>query len=341
MHWSGISKGSKAAGKNLELLGPWQITVRTRRLTTIPSRVDLHCHTTASDGGLEPEALVARAADLGLEVLAITDHDTTGALPVARAEARRWGITVVPGVEISTLNKREEIHILGYFVDLDNPELQALLARTREARRERAQKMLVQLSRLGLPIAWERVVEIAGDGSIGRPHVAATLLEAGHVSSWNEAFTLWIGRDCPAYVERYKLTPEEAIQLVRRSGGLPVLAHPFIYGRDGRRRKGLDLSYWLPRLREAGLEGMEVYYPNYPRRTSRELLALAVRYGLSITGGSDFHGGMLNNGLGSVAVPWAIWQGLARRHRLVQASQAAGVFEPSQRRSASPGQVIS
>jgi hypothetical protein len=180
--------------------------------------------------------------------------------------------------------------------------------------------MLARLERLGMPVEWERVVEVSGGGgSIGRPHVAATLLEAGHVSSYDEAFDLWIGRDRPAYVERYKLAPEEAIQLVRKSGGLTALAHPYLYTRRGERRAGLNLKYWLPRLRAAGLEGLEVYYPNYPRRASQQLLKLAIKHHLLITGGSDFHGGMLGNGLGSVAVPWAAWEGMERRHRVARA----------------------
>jgi predicted metal-dependent phosphoesterase TrpH len=269
---------------------------------------------------LSPEELVARAASLGIEVLAITDHDTTEGLPAALAEAQRRNITLVPGVEVSTVSDQEEIHLLGYFMDLEDPDLQALLTRTREARWERAQRMLARLAELGLPIEWDRVVEMArGGGSIGRPHVAATLLEAGHVRSWDEAFDLWIGKDCPAYVERYKLVPEEAIQLLRGSGGLAVLAHPYVYNRVGDRKMALDLNYWLPRLRAAGLAGIEVYYPNYPRRASRELLALAIEHGLLISGGSDYHGGMLGNGLGSVAVPWAVWEGLERAHRARQA----------------------
>jgi hypothetical protein len=220
-------------------------------------------------------------------------------------------------VEISTVGEREEIHLLGYFVDLDNCELQEWLARTRRARRVRAQKMLVRLAKLGLPVKWERLLEFVGEGSsIGRPHVAATLLDAGYVSSYNEAFKRWIGRGCPAYVERHKLSPEEAIGLVLRSGGLPVLAHPYIYDRVGRRKSGLDLREWLPRLQQAGLVGMEVYYPHYPRRVSRQLLTMAIRHGLLITGGSDFHGGMQSNGLGSVVVPWAAWKGLKRRKHL-------------------------
>jgi predicted metal-dependent phosphoesterase TrpH len=306
-------------------------TRRDNELATIPSRVDLHCHTIASDGGLKPEELVALAAGQGIQVLAITDHDTTAGVPAALAEARRQGITLVPGVEISTISGNEEIHLLGYFVNPDHPELQALLARTREARRERAQKMLARLGKLGLSVEWERLLEIASrSSSIGRPHVAAALLEAGHVGSYDEAFDLWIGRSRPAYVERYKLTPEEAIELIGSSGGLSVLAHPYIYARTGECRNGLDLQRWLPRLRGAGLEGLEVYYPNYPRRVSRRLLSLAIKHGLLISGGSDFHGGILGNGLGNVAVPWAAWEGLERRHRAAQArsaNQAPGLVQ--------------
>jgi predicted metal-dependent phosphoesterase TrpH len=278
---------------------------------------------------MAPIELVARAASLGIKVLAITDHDTTAGIAPARAEGRRRGVTVVPGVEISTVAGREEIHVLGYFPDLQNPELQALLVRARAARRERAQKMLARLADLGLPVEWERLLELAeGSGSIGRPHVAASLLEAGHVNSYDEAFALWIGRGCPAYVERYKLSPEDAVRLIVKSGGLPVLAHPYIYDRNGGRKAGLELGRWLPRLKEAGLEGIEVYYPNYPRRASRQLLALAARHGLLGTGGSDFHGGFLGNGLGSVAVPWAAWRGLDRRHQIVQARSARSLGSP-------------
>ncbi len=263
---------------------------------------------------------MARAASLGVRVVAITDHDTTDGLSAAQAEAQRWGITVVPGVEISTLSGREEIHLLGYFVDPGNPELQTVLARSREARWERAEKMVARLAGLGLPVAWDRLVTLVGEGSVvGRPHVVMSLLEAGHVSSWEEAFERWVGRGRPAYVERYKLAPEEAVRLVLRSGGLPVLAHPYIYGRNGEKRRDMDLRRWLPRLQKEGLAGLEVYYPNYPPRLRRRLLALAARHGLSISGGSDFHGGPVGNGLGQVAVPWAAWQGLERRHRLGQA----------------------
>ncbi len=209
-------------------------------------------------------------------------------------------------------------------MDLDNAELQALLDRTRAARQVRARKMLTRLDNLGFHIEWERLLEVSGASqSIGRPHVAAMLLEAGHVSSWDEAFDLWIGRGRPAYVERYKLDPEECIQLLRRSGAVPVLAHPYIYNHRGECKVSLDLEHWLPRLREAGLEGIEVYYPRYPRRAGRRLLSYAVRHGLVITGGSDYHGGALGNGLGGVAVPWVAWEALQRRHQLMQSGTAS------------------
>jgi 3',5'-nucleoside bisphosphate phosphatase len=262
---------------------------------------------------------VARSRDLELEVVAVTDHDTTDAVPPALEAAAHSNLTIVPGVEISTISGQEEIHILGYFVDLDNRDLQRLLERTRQARRERAEKMLERLAKLGFPIAWDRLLEVSGGShSIGRPHVAAALLEAGYVSSWDQAFDLWIGRGRPAYVERFRLPPEEAIGLVRWSGGLPVLAHPYFYSAEGQCRAALDLGRWLPRLRKAGLVGIEIYYPNYPHRASRQLLEEAVKHGLLITGGSDCHGGMVGSRLGSVAVPWAAWEGLARRHESIK-----------------------
>ena len=295
---------------------------------------------------------MAHAASLGIEVLAITDHDTTVGIPAALEAARRcnsastshwngagtshWNsastsrarkITVVPGVEISTISGREEIHLLGYFCDLDNLDLQALLVHTRERRRERAEQMLVRLAQLGLPLELDRVLAHSGhDRSVGRAHVAMALLEAGHVSSFDEAFNLWIGRDCPAYVERYKISPEDAIQLVRKSGGIPVLAHPYTYTRSGEIKTGLDLKRWLPRLWAAGLMGIEAYYPHYPHRITRRLLTLAIRYDLLITGGSDFHGKAIDNGLGSVAVPYIVWKGLKQRRDCQ--GQSLGEVEP-------------
>lgn len=272
-------------------------------------------------------------------MLAITDHDTTAGVPAALEAARRCNsgaiagtaiplpsqIAVVPGVEISTLSGREEIHLLGYFVDLDNADLQALLVHTRERRRERAEQMLARLAQMGLPLALDQVLAHAGqDHSVGRAHVARALVEAGHVGSFDEAFSLWIGRDCPAYVERYKISPEDAIQLVRQSGGIPVLAHPYTYTRGGEPKTGLDLKRWLPRLWAAGLMGVEAYYPHYPHRVTRRLLTLAIRYELLITGGSDFHGRAADNGLGSVAVPYIVWEGLERRHRLDRKSVLPG-----------------
>jgi len=272
---------------------------------------------------MTPRELVSLAMEVGLDVVAITDHDTTEAVPVAIEAAQQTRLTVVPGVEISTLSGQEEIHILGYFVDLENKELQGLLAQTRDARRERAEKMLKRLSSLGFPIEWDHLMQVSGGShSIGRPHVAVSMLEAGYVSSYDQAFDLWIGRGKPAYVERLRIPPEEAVRLVRWSRGLPILAHPYFFSHDGGYRAGLDLQRWLPRLRKAGLAGIEIYYPNYPRSASRRLLDLALKHGLLITGGSDCHGGVAGSRLGSITVPWAAWEGLVHRHEQMMKKSA-------------------
>jgi hypothetical protein len=271
--------------------------------------------------------LVAQAARLGLDVVAITDHDTTGGVPSALAAGGRHGVTIVPGVEISALAGRQELHILGYFVDIDDCGLQATLKLSREARWERAKRMAGRLSRLGLHMPWERVAEIASESeAIGRQHVAQAMLAAGHVTTLDEAFEQWIGRHAPAYVERLKLTPEQAIESVVQSGGLAVLAHPYSFSPTGECRRSLDLQSWLPRLARAGLCGLEVYYPNYPHRIIRRLLENAQANDLIPTGGSDFHG-LPHHRLGSVSVPWAAWKLLQARYRRQGCRQHWGAAE--------------
>jgi predicted metal-dependent phosphoesterase TrpH len=293
-------------------------------MTVVTSRVDLHIHTTASDGSLNPVELVAQAARLGLDVIAITDHDTTGGVPAALEAGRRHGVVVVPGVEISALAGRQELHILGYFVDIHAAGLQTTLGLTREARWERARSMAGRLSRLGLHMPWERVAEIASQSeAVGRQHIAQAMLAAGHVTTLDEAFELWIGRHAPAYVERFKLTPEQAIQSIVRSGGLAVLAHPYSFSPSGECRSSLDLQAWLPRLGRAGLSGLEVYYPNYPQRTIRRLLEIAKAHDIVPTGGSDYHG-LPHHRLGSVSVPPAVWKLLQARHRRQQCRTLVG-----------------
>lgn len=261
------------------------------------SKVDLHIHTTASDGKYTPEEIVRKAREAGLEYIAICDHDSMEGIPAAEEAARDYpDLTVIGGVEINTYIPSDELHILGYFCDHNDIELKSTLERLRNSRVERAKKMIGKLRGMGIKIDFERVQELAGQGAIGRPHVAQALLERDYVNNFREAFNKYIGRGCPAYVEREKITPVEAIQLVIRAKGVPVLAHPYSDG---------GCENIVSELKLAGLMGLEVYYNNYSGEQIQELLHLAERYDLLTTGGSDYHGIDSSNEipLGSVEVP--------------------------------------
>ncbi len=245
-------------------------------------KIDLHLHSTASDGRLSPEEVVSKAAKLGLTVIALADHDSIDGIVPAQAAARAFsGLEVIPAVEINTDVPAGEAHILGYFIDHTNHELRAALSRLRNSRRKRAQCMIARLADLGIQIDWQRVQEIAGRGAIGRPHLAQAMLEKGYIASMKEAFVKYIGRGCPAHVEREKITPAEAVALVLKAGGLPVLAHPTTVN---------DPEALVAELELAGLVGIEAYYNNYRADDIVWLLNLADRYNLVATGGSDYHG---------------------------------------------------
>jgi predicted metal-dependent phosphoesterase TrpH len=268
------------------------------------NQVDLHCHTTASDGTLSPAALVARAAGLGLKVIAITDHDSTDGVAEALETGRTCGVDIIPGVEINSDVPGSEVHILGFFVNPTDPDLNESLRRLRDGRVGRARKMAEILTAMGAPIRFERILELAGEGAVCRPHVARALLEAGHVTTFEEAFDRFIGRNGPAYVERLKLTPSDACDLIRRAGGLPVLAHPVYFGSFGRMKSAIDLDRGLAELKNAGLAGIEVYYPGYDVLTIEYLLSQARVHGFLVTGGTDFHGVRPNEpDLGGIYVP--------------------------------------
>lgn len=260
-------------------------------------KFDLHVHSTASDGRFSPQELVSMAVESGLEVIAITDHDSVdGIAPALLASQEFPHLKVIPGVEVSTDVPHGEVHILGYFVDCRDPGLIDTLDKLRDSRRVRAQRMLAKLSNLGIDVKWERVQEIAGDGSIGRPHIAQAMLERGYVLSIKEAFVKYIGREGPAYVEREKMTPPEAVELIVKAGGLPVLAHPAAIE---------NLEELIIQLQKVGLIGIETYYNDYPPKSVKYLASLAHKYSLIATGGSDYHGleGTGETPLGSVAVP--------------------------------------
>lgn len=277
-------------------------------------RIDLHTHSTASDGELTPDALVQFALERGLAVIALTDHDTIAGLDAAIAAAQGTTLEVIPGVELSADVDKAEVHVLGYFVDWRDAHFLAMLEKFREGRYGRAEKMVKKLTALGAPISFERVKEIAGDAALGRPHVAQALLEAGHIATIVEAFDKYIGRNGPAYVERFRLTPEDAVALILQAGGVPVLAHP------------REVSYWVQPLVKAGLLGLEVYYGMYDDQTRAQLARLAKQSGLIATGGSDFHG--MNKmahmcALGDVDVPPGVADKLREKAKQVKAENTA------------------
>lgn len=247
----------------------------------MPGRADLHCHTTASDGTFAPRALVEEALARCLAAIAVTDHDSVEGIDEAAAAGAELGVVIVAGVEISTDVEGGEVHVLGYCVDVRRPGFLDMLARQRESRMSRVHTMLAKLDRLGVHVEISDVLASAEEGAaIGRPHVAAAMIRAGHVSSWDEAFTRYIGRQAPAYVPRSKVTPHEAVAEIAAAGGVPVLAHPGLSNQD----------HMIPSLVDAGLMGIEAVYPDHTADQQRRYHDIARQYGLITTGGSDCHG---------------------------------------------------
>lgn len=241
----------------------------------------MHVHTSVSDGMFTPHEVVYQAREIRLSGLAITDHDTVDGIAEALDEAKSTGdIQVIPGIEINTDAGRSEVHILGYYIDHDDDRLRQSLLKIRQARRERAAKMIRKLNAMGFEVTLDRVAEMAEGGLIGRPHLARALMEKGYVFSIKEAFEKLLGRGKPGYVPRYKLTPDEAICIIKRAGGIPVLAHPGLVGDDA----------LVSRIIELGIEGLEINYPEHGEEERRKYAELARQKGLLVTAGSDYHG---------------------------------------------------
>ena len=252
--------------------------------------VDLHLHTTYSDGTLGPAELVGLCASRGLSVIAISDHDSTEGLPEALAVARSHpDLTVIPAIELSTDIPGAEIHILGYYVDYEDQALQKVLREFRQGREGRGRLIVEKLNGLGLNISWDRVQEISDGGAIGRPHVAKAMVEAGYVEYPREAFDRYLGRDGPAYVERTKLTPGDAIDLLISNGALPVMAHPTYSEAKSDRSEVPSLRETVSDLKRSGLVGMEVFYGDYTPDQVSYLRGIATELGLVPCGGSDYH----------------------------------------------------
>lgn len=271
------------------------------------SPVDLHTHTRASDGLLTPAELVDLASRRGLSVLGITDHDTIDGLAEASQRAAKRGIALVPGVELSTTGTGAELHILGYFVDTSDAAFVARLRELAAGRHDRITRMIAMLNEHGYQVSHERVFALAGDGSVGRPHVARALMEIGAVSSIGEAFDRFLGRNGPAWVPRAPFPPEDALALLVANGALPVIAHPYTT-RDPRQM--------IARLLPHGLRGLECYYGEYSNAQHQALLQLAHSAGLAPTGGSDYHGPNFKEGreLGSAPVPMGSYETLRDLH---------------------------
>ncbi len=271
--------------------------------TRLDGAVDLHTHTTASDGLLSPAVLVLEAARRGIVVLGVTDHDTLDGLAEAQRTAAGTAVTLVPGVELTTTIQGPEIHILGYFVDRHDPVFIERLASLARDRVNRITRVVRLLNEAGYAVDLDAILAQADEGSIGRPHVARALIELGVASDMNDAFFRFLKRGAVGWAPRLPFTAEEAVGILLDNGAIPVLAHPF---------STRDVEGTVNRLVPAGLRGLEVYYGEYDGAQQRELLGIANRYGLVPTGGSDFHGPRFREGrdLGTVDVPVIVWEGL-------------------------------
>jgi 3',5'-nucleoside bisphosphate phosphatase len=266
-------------------------------------RIDLHVHSNASDGTDPPAEVIRRAAAAGLDVVALTDHDTVAGLAEAHA-ARSPGLTLVPGMELSCLLDERSVHMLAYLFDPADPALRAETDLIRDDRIHRAKAMVGKLRELGAPVTWEQVTRIADGAVVGRPHIARAMAEAGVVPAPADAFTgEWIGDGGRAHVGRYAPDPGRAVTLVRAAGGLPVLAHP--------RSPGYEIGdEVIAGLAAVGLAGVEVFHPDHDDSERKRLTALATALGLAATGGSDDHGSFNASGLGSELTPPAEYERL-------------------------------
>ncbi|WP_333740238.1 PHP domain-containing protein [Streptomyces sp. IBSBF 2806] len=271
-------------------------------------RIDLHCHSTASDGTDTPAELVRNAAAAGLDVVALTDHDTTRGYAEAIA-ALPSGLTLVTGAELSCRTDGVGMHMLAYLFDPEEPALLAERELVRDDRVPRARAMVAKLNELGVPVTWEQVARIAGEGSVGRPHVAAALVELGVVPTVSDAFTRdWLADGGRAHAEKHETDPFEAIRLVKGAGGVTVFAHPAA----GKRGRTVPESV-IAELAAAGLDGIEVDHMDHDADTRERLRALAKDLGLLVTGSSDYHGSRKTCELGEYTTDPEVYGEITRR----------------------------
>ena len=273
--------------------------------------IDLHIHTTESDGSLTPSQVVHYAKEKGLKAIAITDHDTIHGNEEAIKEGISEGVEVIPGVEISVDYSPGTMHMLGYFITTEDPILNEKLTLLQDSRADRNPRIIEKLNKLGLSLTYDEVVQVSGGGQVGRPHMAQVLMEKGYIKSIKEAFDKYLGKGAPAYLDKFRLGAEEAIAMITNAGGIPVLAHPStLYCKSSD-----ELDALVKKLVNQGLQGLEVYYSEHDERKTSSYKLLAKRYNLAITGGSDFHGknikGIdLGTGRGKLKIPYTVLENL-------------------------------
>jgi len=260
---------------------------------------DLHVHTSSSDGKITAEEAVRHAQRAGLAAIAIADHDTVEGVEIALGMGKGYGVEIIPGVELSSEVGDKELHILGYFIDWRAKWFRDKLSQLQEARRDRGRKMIEKLRRLGVEIPYDAVISSNGK-VLGRPHIAQAMLDRSYVKTIDEAFYRYLGMGKPAYVKKFPLSPEEAIKMIRKLGGVPVLAHPIFARADE----------MLPELIEMGLHGIEVYHSRHDAKTTEHYEEIAKKYGLLITGGSDAHS--FEVPIGGVRIPYSLVEELKK-----------------------------
>ncbi|MDL1956122.1 MAG: PHP domain-containing protein [Candidatus Desulfofervidus auxilii] len=275
--------------------------------------IDLHTHSTASDGSFNPEELVLLAKKTGLKAIALTDHDTVEGLDKFLETGKKINLETIPGVELSAYFEKGTLHILGYFLDYHNKTFLSRLKSFQEARAERNPKIIKKLQDLGIAITYEEVKLISGGGQIGRPHIARVLVEKGIVKDFDTAFEQFLKKGAPAYVEKERIEPKECIEMIIAANGIPVLAHPFTLHLDNE-----ALEAFIKKLKNWGLGGIEVYYTEHTPEQTAYYIQLAQKFELCITGGSDFHGKnkegiVLGKGYGNLEVPYYLLERLKEK----------------------------
>ena len=290
--------------------------------------IDLHCHSTFSDGTFNPEELVAMARAIRLSVLALTDHDSTSGIADFLAANDAYNdndLICVPGIEISCDVPSGTMHMLGYHIDHTDNELEEQLLPIRNGREYRNNIILDNINRLGCKLDWDDIKKFTGDDVVGRPHFAQAMVEKGFVKNKQQAFDLYLAKGKPAYADRYRMSPEKSIKMIKDAGGIAVLAHP--YTLDLKKEK---MRQTVGELCEMGLDGMEIYYPMHNEYLRKQYLALAEEFDLLVTGGSDFHGDVnpmikLGEGFGDLFVPDEVYDKLlARCQKFIKQNENGG-----------------